>query len=317
MKILVYVPRSLGGVRNVTLGLADGFRFRGHEVVVCESLLQCVRHAWGRSIDLAVLSLASGVLALLFSQCIYILHGFAAVDAHSFFVRRMLSFIPRFVRCVGGKLVAVSYLTKSVHERILGIPVDGVIFNGVSKEFFDMAQSFSPESKSKVILFVGRFIPGKKVLESGAAFLQSGLQDQGYRMQFIGAGPLLPNLQAMAKQHKAIEIFVDVEEPVKVEMMRRAEIFLSLNDFEPMGVVFAEALVCGCKIVAPICGGHREFIPLNYPLVTCDPSNEQSIIEAMRKASTVSAEVQDFDFSCFSYREHIAQQYLALVNSPD
>ena len=47
--------------------------------------------------------------------------------------------------------------------------------------------------------------------------------------------------------------------------LKETDIFISLNPSEPFGIVYAEAMLTNCKIVAPNTGGQNDFLK-NYPL---------------------------------------------------
>jgi glycosyltransferase involved in cell wall biosynthesis len=96
--------------------------------------------------------------------------------------------------------------------------------------------------------------------------------------------------------------------------MARSSIFVSLSDLEPMGVVFVEAMLAGCAIVAPHFGGHREFIPPGYPLHPCDPGDVASIAAAMNAAARQAARGAPVDSRQFDYRASIAPAYLAALD---
>jgi glycosyltransferase involved in cell wall biosynthesis len=130
-------------------------------------------------------------------------------------------------------------------------------------------------------------------------------------MRIIGGGPLEPRLQELARCYGQVDLVGFVDEEKKADIMARSEIFISLSDFEPMGVVFVEALLSGCKIVAPHCGGHREFIPVGYPFVACESGDVASIAAAMNEAATKPALEQDVDSRIFDYAGSIAPAYLA------
>lgn len=315
IKIVVYVPNELGGVRNVTLSLVQGLQSLGHDVCIATNYKEILAHRNRFSSSVLISSLGAGLFNPLFSKSIYILHGFPMVDSQSFFARLLLRAIPIFVRRFGGKLVAVSHLTKVVHERLFGIKVHEVIHNGISDAFFKAPEDGEIE-KQKTILYVGRLVEGKGIIEIINAFRNSDAPRLGYSLKFIGAGPLSESIKDASRKISYIKYIGELTEEQKVHELRRAAVFISMNSFEPMGVVFGEAIVTDCKIVAPHCGGHREFIPNGYPFFGCDPFKELSIVSALNHAIKTPFEyVANFDKTYFSYTKRVVPDYIGVLNN--
>lgn len=316
MKIIIYTDNKEGGVRNVTQNLAAGLRSNGHDTYEAETFGEVIRLAIAHPRSAAVLSLSTGVLSFLFSRKVYILHGFATVDTHSWLKSFGLRLIARLAAIFGARLVAVSYLTRAVYERFMGIKVQDVIFNGCSNDFILLNQNPQPYPKEKTVVFIGRLIAGKRVLEAIQGFLISELSHKGYRMQVVGSGPLEQTIKKLYQNNPNIEILGGISDAQKLEVIARSEIFVSLNDFEPMGVVFVEAMMANCKIVAPFCGGHREFIPQGYSLATCDPHMPASIAKAFNSLESTGAFSGEFRSEIFNYTKSIAPRYLENLFPP-
>jgi glycosyltransferase involved in cell wall biosynthesis len=153
----------------------------------------------------------------------------------------------------------------------------------------------------------------KRVPQAIEAFLASDLPAMGWSMRLVGSGPQEAEVRALASRSGQVEVVGPVEEDAKAALMARSAIFVSLSDLEPMGVVFVEAMLAGCAIVAPHFGGHREFIPPGYPLHTCDPASVPSIASAMNAAARQPAGSTPLDARPFDYRAAIAPAYLAAL----
>lgn len=312
--IVIYVPRKQGGVRHVTQSLATAVSRHGFEVIVAETARQFFRAALEDRSRYGIGSLAAGFACPLFRRSVYILHGFATHDTHSLARRVVLRVMSRMLGAFGTKLCAVSDLTRMVHERLFGIRVDERIHNGVGEQL--LARS-SSTPKEKLILYVGRLIAGKGVERIVDGFRLSGLAACNYRLALAGDGPLKEVLRDLIGGDPAIDLLGEISEERKITLLNEADIFISLNNFEPMGVVFAEAVVTECKIVAPHCGGHREFIPQHYPMFACDPASAQDVAQALGRAARSderfrSEQVRDY----FSYEKRVAPAYLALLGIP-
>ena len=265
--VVVYSPSRLGGVRQVTESLARGIQQCGRRVMLVRSLQGVLRARFSHGASVAILSLETGPCSSLFRRSVYILHGFPVVDSYSRSRRLAVRLAARAARLGGAKIVAVSHLTRAVHERLYGIKVDAVVFNGCSDSFNDRARrKDSNTPRKRYVAYVGRLIDGKGLRNIVHAFHGSQLPSLGYVLKVAGAGPLDEWVKGKAREWPDIEHLGEITEGGKEDLLFGAEAFVSLNDFEPMGVVFVEALVAGCKLVAPFCGGHREFIPPGFPL---------------------------------------------------
>ncbi len=310
MRIVVYVPRALGGVQNVTRSLADGLRKNGYDVFESSNLFEFFR--WGfRKESVGIASLQAGFLSMFYRRSIYIVHGFPIVGVHNWIQRQLIRLAVKFALFFGSKTVAVSYLTKAINERVFGLKIHRVIHNGASDIFFESSSQIVKKDKS--ILFVGRFVSEKGVLKIIQAFNDSQLAKKGYRLKFVGNGELLPEMK-LKDIDNSLDFLIECDEREKVNVMRRAEIFISLHDFEPMGVVFVEALLCRCKIVSPYSGGQAEFIPHGYPHFRCNPNDRDSIVSALKRAiDSVNFDYQ-LDNNAFSYTKQIAKEYIEVLD---
>jgi glycosyltransferase involved in cell wall biosynthesis len=313
--VVVYCPTKTGGVRQVTESLALGIEQNGRSVIRIHNLwaLACIAFS-GRAYGV-ILSLEAGYLAPLFRRCVYILHGFPLVGAHSPARRVLIRMAARVARWGGARLVAVSHLTRAMHEKIYNIDVERVIFNGCSDSLNEYAYT-TPGlvAKRKFITYVGRLIEAKGVRTIVDGFLESILPSLGYKLKIAGSGPLEYWIAEQSQRNGAIEPMGEISEETKERLLFESEAFVSLNNFEPMGVVFVEAALAGCKIVAPYCGGHREFVPPGYPVSLCDPTDLESVSAAFDRVPRLSPPAALGGERMFSYRDYIAPRYLRVLD---
>jgi glycosyltransferase involved in cell wall biosynthesis len=310
-RIVINVPRVQGGVRNVTESLAAALRELGVDVVLAHTFREVIAARLGGAHH-AILSVGAGLLACLFPRCVYILHGFPVHGFYSAPKRIAVRWVARLAVLCGARTVAVSYLVRAVYDRLYGIRVDEVVFNGCSAAFHRLRAAGLP-SPERAVIFVGRWVVTKRVPLAIEAFLASDLPTMGWSMRVVGSGPQEAEVRALASRSSQVEVVGPVEEEVKAALMARSSIFVSLSDLEPMGVVFVEAMLAGCAIVGPHFGGHREFIPPGYPLHTCDPASVPSIAAAMNAAARQAVRGAPVDSRQFDYRESIAPAYLAAL----
>jgi glycosyltransferase involved in cell wall biosynthesis len=313
--IVIYSPRELGGVRHVTECLASGIEQNGRTVIIARSLDEVVRARVHGGATEAILSLEAGYLSFLFRRSVYILHGFPRVDSYSTWRRVAVRMAARIARRGGSRLVAVSHLTRAVHERFYGIPVDAVVFNGCSESLNDRAaEGRFTHPRDKAITYVGRLIEGKGLRRIVRGFVASRLPARGYELRVAGSGPLRDWVLSESRASPSVRVLGEVSEAEKEDLLFDSEAFVSLNDFEPMGVVFAEAVLAGCKIVAPLVGGHREFIPLDHPVSLCDPGDVRSVAKAFDRVPSLEYAAALWGSRVFSYPATIAPAYLQVLD---
>jgi glycosyltransferase involved in cell wall biosynthesis len=315
--IIVYVPFGFGGVRSVTEHIALELAHKGYNVEVKNSLVSLIATTVGFRIRgysvFGILSLASGVLSCLFNRSVFIIHGYPVKPFYGFIRLNILLSVTRLAKYGGAKLVSVSHLARNVHQRIYGIKVDKVIFNGVDSDFFNL--DIGQLNKEKIVLYLGRLQPSKGIEAITYAFLNSSLPEGGYTLVFAGDGPLGNFVKEYSDKYESIHYLGSVDESTKVNLYSRAEIFISLYDFEAMGVVYAEALMASCKIVFPIACGASEFIPAYYSHAKCDPYDIDSVSEALESVIADPVPIlMDKDRHKFSY-SNIALDYLSSLSS--
>lgn len=127
----------------------------------------------------------------------------------------------------------------------------------------DARERFVPDARvaraSGEVLFVGRLVAKKGVAQLLQAFALVKRDVQGARLTVIGAGPLRAELEAMAS---TLGILAEVAfagaiaNAELVDHYRRAAVLVVPSvvardgDQEGLGLVIAEALACGCPVVA-------------------------------------------------------------------
>ena len=316
--IVIYVPRCQGGVRNVTLSLAESIRSKGIDVFTVHdhySLLSfSIRYFFAtRRRPSAILSLSSGIFAPLFERSVYILHGFPVKPLYGFFRAESLKVCARLASLSGAKTSAVSYLTKNIFQRIYGIHVDFVIPNGVSSHFHSAPSPSLP--KAKRVLYLGRLSSNKGVLELAAAFFSSSLPSKGYQLWIAGSGPLGGRLAELASSSGSVVYLGEVDEDVKMNLYLDSEIFVSLNDFEPFGVTAIEASFACCKTILAYGTGIADHFPMGGVLIKCDPQSKRSVAGALEAAVELGfpAPLDPLQKLVYDY-SFIASKYLAILD---
>lgn len=313
--LVIFCPTDVGGVRNVTQNIANAMA-NYYEYTHIESTVVAV--IW-RAIMLkrkgisvyGLLSLHSCLASPFLHKSVYILHGYPVKPHYGILRTWALVLAPKYSAFFGSKVVAVSHLTRNVFQRIHGLPVDKVIYNGCDPQFHEDCNV--EKSKKKQILYIGRLDHNKGILELIDAFRRISSDIPDYKLKIAGNGPLFKSVFEAAKSNPNIIFLGQVSDTQKLDLFRSAEVFISLNDFEPMGVVYTEAMLAGCKIVYPYACGAGDFIPTYYPQRKCDPrlidDLSQSLLSALEDEA--EAKLQPNDIKRFDYR-NIAKNYYEL-----
>ncbi len=214
--------------------------------------------------DLYVASLQYGALYLVpgllrGGRRAYCLHGF--FNRRDYRAPRALlgAALQRAVAAASDAVVANSAFTAEQNAWRFKIRVDGVAEPGVGAAYLDAAASL-PEKEPGSVLFAGRLVAAKRadVVVRAVAALRARGRD--VTLTIAGDGPERDRLAELVRGLP----FVRMAGRVAGERLRglylRSEVFVSLNDAEPFGIAYAEALCCGCKVVAPATGGQVGFL---------------------------------------------------------
>ena len=312
MNIYIYIPNKIGGVKEVMTSIHKNLILRGYKSYSINSISKLLYLSILDRKSHFMLSLQSGLLApFIGSRGLYVVHGFPLLSTHNFSKFIILLMTVMWCNFCKTKTVAVSYLTKLYFNKIFSIEIKYEVLNGVSDQFFTLESQY--RNKKKQVFYIGTINSAKKIQESLRAFLQSELyKTQGYIFLIAGDGPDLEALKKQFITFNAVIFLGLVTEGEKLKLFRESEIFISLHDLEPMGVVYAEAICCSCKLIAPIFAGCREYVPLNYPAIFCNPDSIESITCAFN-AILNSEHKLNFDFSIFNYNR-VVDQYLEILH---
>lgn len=79
---------------------------------------------------------------------------------------------------------------------------------------------------------------------------------------------------------------------LKAELFARADVYVNTAFFEPFGIVYLEAALARCGLVASKNGGAAALIEETKSGLIIDPTNIQSILEALRKISEPETRAQ-------------------------
>lgn len=142
-----------------------------------------------------------------------------------------------------------------------------LIFSHISKEFEDKivvipngidTNKFTPQEKKKYIFSSGRLLPRK-----GFQYLIQAVSDEdiGYEVHIAGDGPMMNELQELAKKSKTKIVFhgwLNNNEKEYKDLVEQSAIFVLASESESFGMVIAEAMSAECAIITTNTSGAAE-----------------------------------------------------------
>ncbi len=181
---------------------------------------------------------------------------------------------------------ANSYFTQMINSNFYNIRTDQVFYPGVSDTYWESCKKIQKTEEKEIhtILFAGRLVPCKRVdmlLRALALLSEQGVE---YRAYIVGGGPQMSRLSDMAGAYGIPVVFPGVMDQAQLaKYYWRSEVFVSLDDREPFGIVFLEALLAQCKIVCPYTGGQAEYLhTYGESVAYVDCNSPKSIMEGIK-----------------------------------
>lgn len=193
-----------------------------------------------------------------------------------------------------------SYFTSAINEDFFDIKSDVVFHLAASHDFID-SLSESNERKKNTVFFAGRFVSVKRVMElvNAARYLQKSGID--YEIYLAGDGEKRAEIEeAISQSNLKIVLLGRVEHTDIQKYYKQSDVFVSLNEAEPFGITFVEALLCGCKIICPYTGGQVEYLkdyPQTFFVNQSDPKDiADKVIQAFQMEEVPEITQKDIDY---------------------
>jgi len=189
---------------------------------------------------------------------------------------------------VGNELArkALQLQTPDKNVRVIYNGVDSEMFctEGIDRELIRQKTGLKPEDR--VILFVGRLVPGKGVFELIEVFAQVYNKFSDTVLALVGDGPEREALGSLAK-NKGLDgrILLPGEAAHEdlVYWYAACEVFVLLSRYEGVPNVIAEAMSCGKPVVATRVGGIPELVEDTRSGFLIKPGHTGEAVEALEK----------------------------------
>ncbi len=189
------------------------------------------------------------------------MHGFPSFnqqDLIRYYLFRLVIILNKIRRI---RTISVSKFSHAILKDIYKIDTY-LIRNSVPFKYLD-STSNKELNKDIDIIFVGRANSFKLPIFI-ICYLEI-LAKSGLNILVIGNGISKDNYLKLNKK-TSIKFFDYIDHENVCGFLKRSKYFISCSDSEPFGLVFLEALLCGCKIISPRSGGILEiasFFPKN------------------------------------------------------
>jgi glycosyltransferase involved in cell wall biosynthesis len=208
-------------------------------------------------------------------------------------------------------LVTVCYLSWGINEKINLIHCDAVIPCGCT------LQAAEPTSTKKYdLVYVGRLYRDKRVDLICDAFLRLCKENPSLRMAVAGGGEQAELFTSGRFKDPHIKYLGLINHAKVNEVFASSKFFISLNELEPFGTVFLEAVTQGCNILMPYTGGPVEYLGKRDFTHFIDVSSVEHVARDIKCAlpqyrQVTKQEEQSF-VDEFSYKR-VAQEFIDLV----
>ncbi len=263
---VVYISsgRETGGLSSFANALHSGFIALGvrAELISPKDILR--QAATGRlDVNAQYILSTSAAFALPFlNDALYVAHGIPRRDAQSHWKVNSILFAYG-IASRRHKLVAVSHYVKQHLEGLYGLKIRAVVHNPVAEPFFTSARM--PRKPRTWITFVGRLDKAKNVHRLIPPILNA-LRDPRFKhltIQILGDGPEAEPLKQAFRGNPKITFWGKQDVTAIVDALDQSVLFFSGCETEAFGITYAEALLRGCNVLMPACGGGIEIAPLS------------------------------------------------------
>jgi glycosyltransferase involved in cell wall biosynthesis len=178
-------------------------------------------------------------------------------------------------------LAGVTEHVRLKEGRRFGLPPhrSRTIFNGVDTRRFHPRPRSQPGGPMNLIT-VANLVEGKGVQHLLRALAQ--LRSSNVRLRVVGDGPELQPLRELAvklgicPQTEFLGLRSDVE-----DLLGASDIYIQPTLVEAFGLAIAEAMACGCAVVASRVGGIPELIEHGRSGLLVNPGDEAGLAEAI------------------------------------
>jgi glycosyltransferase involved in cell wall biosynthesis len=163
-------------------------------------------------------------------------------------------------------VLANSYYTAGEVMKFSGKPVE-VLYPPFSSIISKIGKETVKSSQENLVVTTSRLEPSKLLERIPQIAAQT---DKNIQFAIIGRlcnQATLDNLQALVKKldlAERVKIYPNASAQTKIDLLKRAKIYLHTMVGEHFGISIVEAMALGCMPIAHNSGGMTEFVPAKY-----------------------------------------------------
>lgn len=194
-----------------------------------------------------------------------------------------------------GAIGARSIIEANSIKSLLGLKQPPFLcYSGVPNETVDAAATICnkhSDSNKLKILYVGSFIKRKHVDAAINAF--AAIENDDSAFEIAGGGPEEDELKKLASSTSAsdrIHFCGRISRNEVMEKMKQAEVFTLISEGETFGMVYIEAMLQGCIVIASKGGGFDGIIKDGLNGFICKPGDDKDLADIYRKIKKLSRE---------------------------
>ena len=201
-----------------------------------------------------------------------------------------------------------SYYTAGEIKKYSGKAVE-VLYPPFSSSISKIGAATTKNSGENLVVTVSRLEPSK-LLDRIPQI--AALTDKSIQFAIVGrlcSKATLSNLQTITKKlglTDRIKFYPDAPAATKIDLLRRAKIYLHTMVGEHFGISIVEAMALGCVPIAHNSGGMKEFVPEQYRYETIQEAAEKITVGinswSRENADYMKQLATDFSIQNFSAR---------------
>jgi glycosyltransferase involved in cell wall biosynthesis len=185
-------------------------------------------------------------------------------------------------------LMACSASIADFNAAYYGVQRDtiDIIHCGVDAEAFRPPRQGERSRARPTVLFVGNIAANKGVPIVFEAVLRLRSRYPDVRLQILGSGggDLIEEFQTRLRDERAeasVEFHGFVGRERLPEFYQQADVFCAPSQYEAFGIVYLEAMACGCPVVASTAGGTPEAVADGESGLLVPPDDVDAVVRAL------------------------------------
>lgn len=182
-------------------------------------------------------------------------------------------------------------MLKKYEGFLLSAEKTKVCYSGIPEEFVVNQSKRTDWKKEGIIhiIYAGRLERYKRI-DSIIEAIKFSFPRLNFQFDIIGDGPEMEYLQTITKKLgliKNVKFFGRIPRDEVIERMRCADCYVMISENEVFGLVYLEAMACGCVTVAAIDGGIDGIIINGKNGFLCKQGNSGDLEKVLKKINNL------------------------------